>query len=109
MRKQVLRVFTRNVNGPCEHRRGQLPRLGRTLANARVDLLENTRHANQHGRTHLAQVWSNGLQRLRKIDRHAAMQIHVHRLAFKNMRQRQHRKRDVVFSEFEMARRVDQI
>jgi hypothetical protein len=102
MSEHKLRVLTRNRDGPREQHHAHFPTLRSTLTNALVDLFEDARHTHQHRWTHFAQVWTNRLQRLREVNSHALVQVHVHRLPLENMRQRQHGKRLVVFAEIVM-------
>src|ERR1051325_3163869 len=85
MRDRESRIILRHRYRPRQQRRTQPTSFRGAFANALINLFENPRHADQHRRTHLTQVWTNGLYRLGKVNCHALMQVHVHRLALENV------------------------
>ena len=79
------------------------------LLRAFENLLEEPRHAEHDGRSHLAHVLADRLDRLGEIDAHAVVQIHVHAEPLEDVREREHREHHVRLGEREVTGAVYEV
>ena len=74
-----------HLHGPRQHRAVYFSLRCGPVLDARINLLENARHAYENRGMNFAHVRAGLLEGLAKVHCHAVVQVHVHRLALENM------------------------
>ena len=88
MLDRQLRNFSSDANAPVKQNQIQSSFRRGLLFNPVIDLFKNPWHAHENCWSNFAQVRTNRVERLAKINFHAVIQIHVHGAAFEYVRER---------------------